>query len=418
MQNNSSDNSLSDNSGNTSNKIANSKKSIRQSFLKYQVHLFTAVAAMGYGFILTLFKELEENFGFNKIELGIIGAAGFLSGFLVQIWFARYADKGYASLMVRIGMIASCASAFWMIFATQFWQFFLARLFLGMAAALITPAVRRVIIMRSGGNVGGNLGKLASFELGGFAGGPAIAALFADRLGVRAPFILLSAVYAVFFLASLALRLNVETDSPETSTKRAVRELIKMPRVRAGVFMTVALFATIGAFEVTWSLYLGEAGAPTWLTGVAITLFAVPMVFLSPLAGRLSEKISPIKLMTVSVLGAMLCTAIYGFTPWLFILLPLPIIHGIFDAVTYTSTQVTVTTSAPKQYAGSAQGLLSGVGLLVAGIIAIVGGIVYEWAGIKAVYLGTAAIMVLMVLLSQHANRSADRLETLELSKN
>lgn len=372
----------------------------KSKYFYYSLYSITGASATGYGFILTLFAELKEEFGFSETEVGLIGAIGFLSGFFAQITFARYADRGHSAVMIRIGMALSGGAAFWMIFSDEFWEFFAARFFLGMAAALITPGIRRIMISRSVENMGNNLGTLASVELAGFAMGPVLSAFLAEWFGIDAPFIALASIYGAFFIFVNVIKL--ESQAATSTSKRVVRELLKIPRIQAGVLMTVALFATIGAFEVSWALYLDDLGSPTWLIGVGISLFGLPLIFLAPFGGRLAQRIGPIRAMTYSVIGAAVCTLSYGFIPLIALLLVVSVIHGAFDAVTYPAAQVAVAMASPQENIAAGQGLLSAVGLLTAGVIAAIGGVVYEWGGEKVLYSGTAVLMLVVVVLSRY----------------
>lgn len=372
----------------------------KSKFSYYILYSITGAAAIGYGFVITLFAELKENFGFSDTELGLIAAIGFISGFLSQIGLARYADRGYSALMVKTGMAISVGASLWMSFADKFWQFFAARFFLGMAAALIAPAIRRIVIFRSSEKVGANLGFLASIELAGFTMGPVLSAFLADRFGLRVPFITLASIYCLFFVMANFVELKSEAAVAQSS-KRALRQLMKIPGIQSGVLMTIALFATIGAFEVSWPLYLDEVGAQTWQIGVGISLFGLPLVFLAPFGGRLAQRLGSIRVMTYSVMGAAVCTLIYGFTPWLWVLLSISLIHGVFDAITYPSTQVGVAIASPPEHTAAGQGLLSAVGLLVAGTIAGIGGVLYDWKGAKLLYIVTVVIMVIAVSLAR-----------------
>lgn len=369
-------------------------------FHNYALYSITAAAAIGYGFILTLFGEFEKEFNISESRLGLIAAIGFLSGFLAQIGLARYADRGYSSLMIKLGMLISVFAAFGMIFSDSFWQFFIGRFALGLGAALITPAVRRIVISKSAENVGANLGFLASVELGGFTLGPVFSAVLADVFNIRAPFIALTIIYGIFFVISTLVKVSSDA-APTTSSKRVLRDLIKIPGVQAGVWMIVALFATIGAFEASWALYLEDKGAPTWLIGVGISLFGLPLIFLAPFGGRIAQRRGPIRVMTYSVLAAAACTVSYGFLPWVALLLIVSFIHGTFDAITYPATQVAVAMSSPKESIAAGQGLLSAVGLFVAGTMAGIGGAFYEWGGPKLLYASTTAIMLVVVVLAR-----------------
>ena len=67
--------------------------------------LLGAVFAMeaGGSVIFALMANLQDEFNFTDIGLGLIAAAGFMASFVVQILIAPYADRGHAKRLLIIG---------------------------------------------------------------------------------------------------------------------------------------------------------------------------------------------------------------------------------------------------------------------------------------------------------------------------
>ena len=129
--------------------------------------------------------------------LGLIAGTSFLAGLGAQIGLARYADRGYTRLLLRLGLAVAAVGMLWFGLASQLWEFIGARLLLGLGSGMFVPAARRVVVARSGENAGEALGRLASFEVAGFISGPPIAAVLAALFGLHAPFIILAVALAV-----------------------------------------------------------------------------------------------------------------------------------------------------------------------------------------------------------------------------
>src|SRR5256885_11904797 len=123
--------------------------------------------SLGYGSIYTLLAALRDRYGFTEAELGIITAAGFLAGFVAQLSLARLADRGYAPMLVRGGVVLAMGAMIGSAAATEFWAFLLARLLLGLGSGAVGPAIRRIAITRDPDAVGANLGRLAAFAFTG-----------------------------------------------------------------------------------------------------------------------------------------------------------------------------------------------------------------------------------------------------------
>jgi len=360
--------------------------------------LVSGAMSLGYGSIYTLLADLRDRYGFTGSQLGLIVAAGFFAGFAAQLFLGRFSDRGYVALMVRGGIGIAALAMLASAVAAQFWAFLLARLLLGLGSGMVGPAIRRVVITRDPAHVGANLGRLASFDVAGFVLGPLIAAVAAEAFGLRAPFWLLAAV--LFGVLLLTLRLDLAA-GPVSTQRRVIRGLVTIPAMRATLSVAVAFYVTVGMFEAIWAVLLRDQGAETWLIGLTLSLFTVPMIFLAPIGGRAAQRRGPMKVVSVSLSIAAVCTFSYGVLPSLWLLLGVSIIHAIADSFTMPSNQVAAALAGPPEQASSAQGLLGATGLATAGITGLVAGALYEAWGRFAVTTTSAAVMVVFILAAR-----------------
>jgi len=360
--------------------------------------LISACMALGYGSIYTLLADLRDRFGFTGTQLGLIVAAGFFAGFAAQLVLARYADRGHAAFMVRAGVLVAALAMLMSAVASAFWAFVLARLLLGLGSGTVGPAIRRIVITHDPEHVGGNLGRLASFDVAGFLLGPLIAAIAAEVLSIRAPFWFLGAVLVVVLLLTLRLDLTAGTIA---APRRAVRDLVAIPAVQATLCMAVAFYVTVGMFEAIWSLLLKDHGAETWLIGLTLSLFTVPMIFLAPIGGRVAQRCGPVHVVTVSLGVATVCTFAYGVLPSLWMLLGVSLVHAMADSFTMPGNQVSAALASPPEHVSSAQGLLGATGLATAGATGLLAGFLYEEWGRFAVTTTSAVVMIGFLLLAR-----------------
>ena len=63
---------------------------------------------------------------------------------------------------------------------------------MGIGVGMAVPAVRRIVILSDPDRIGHNLGRLLAAEVGGFAAGPAVAALLVGPLGIPGPFLVIA----------------------------------------------------------------------------------------------------------------------------------------------------------------------------------------------------------------------------------
>ena len=359
--------------------------------------LLTALMSLGYGGIFTLLADIRDRFGFSDADVGLIAFAGFATGFTSQVVLARYADRGHTALMLRAGVAAAAVGMLGMVFATELWAWVGARLLLGLGSGTVGPAVRRLVITRDPERVGANLGTQTAFDVTGFVLGPLIAAVLAELIGLRAPFVALAVVYGLTLL--VLLRLDLRSGATAT-VPRAVRTLLRLPAVQSALCAAIAFYLTIGMFEALWSILLRDLGAQTWLIGLTLSLFTIPMILFAPKGGALAQRKGPIRVVSVSILVAAACTAIYGIAP-LWVLIVVSAVHATADAYTLPSNQVAVAIASPPDQVATGQGLLGATGLAVAGLAALGGAAVYEAFGRTVVFTGTATTMALFLLAAR-----------------
>ncbi|MSW32232.1 MAG: MFS transporter, partial [Actinobacteria bacterium] len=224
--------------------------------------LLTALMSLGYGSVFTLLADIRDKFGFTDGQVGLIAFAGLFTGVLSQLFLARYSDRGYAVVMMRVGIAAAAFGMLWMVFATSLWQWIAARLLLGLGSGMVGPAIRRVIIARDPQRVGANLGRQTAFDVAGFVLGPALAAGLAQLFGLRAPFIVLTVVYvlAVFLVGKVTTAADAAASEISTAKRFS---LIRLPAMQSALFAAIAFYLTIGMFEALWSILLRDQGAAT-----------------------------------------------------------------------------------------------------------------------------------------------------------
>ncbi len=361
--------------------------------------LLTALMSLGYGSVFTLLADIRDKYGFTDGQVGIIAFAGLFTGVLSQIFLARYSDRGYAVLMMRAGIACASLGMLWMVFATSLWQWIAARLLLGLGSGMVGPAIRRIIIARDPQRVGANLGRQTAFDVAGFVLGPALAAVLAQLFGLRAPVIFLTVIFfiAIFFVGRVTTA--EDTAAAEQPTEKRA-SLLRLPAMQSALFAAIAFYLTIGMFEALWAILLRDQGAETWLIGLTLSVFTIPMIIFAPKGGALAQKRGPMRVVTISITVAAIATCLYGFVP-LWLLVAISGIHAVADAYTMPANQVAVAVSSPPDQLAAGQGMLGATGLAIAAASALIGSAVYDSFGRASVFTGTAVLMMLCLAMSR-----------------
>jgi MFS family permease len=198
----------------------------------------------------------------------------------------------------------------------------------------------------------------------------------------------------------LAARLDLAS-GPVTEERGVLRELLAVPAMRAALATSVAFYLTVGMFEAVWAVLLHDRGAATWLIGLTLSLFSVPMIFLAPIGGRTAQRRGPLRVVTVSLSVATLCTFSYGVLPGLWLILAVSAVHATADSFTMPGNQVAAAMAGTTERASAAQGLLGATGLATAGLAGVVAGSLYQAGGRFAVCTTTAALMCVFIVAAR-----------------
>ena len=160
--------------------------------LPYYLAQATAIGSLAS--VIALLGDIRDTFALSETRVGLIVGAGFFTAFVTQLTLARLADRGYAPIMTRVGLVAAAASMIGFAFADTFWEFVVARGVLGIAVGLAQPAVRRTVILADPEQTGRNIGRLGVAEVIGFALAPVFAALLAEVGSLDLPFYVMAAI--------------------------------------------------------------------------------------------------------------------------------------------------------------------------------------------------------------------------------
>jgi len=356
----------------------------------------SGLGAMGYGTMFTVVDDFRDKYGIPESRLGLILGVGFIAGFISQIILAPLADKGHAKRMIMIGIAVQLVGNLMMGFGQSFWVLFLARFIMGVGGGMLTPAARRVIIVADPRNMGTNLGLFVSFDVGGFALGPVVSALTVDALGLPVPFVSVAVLLALVGTGLLWSRID-EADAEDAPTQRLAFDLLRITPYTGAVIIGLSLYLMIGTFDTLWSVMMADIDAETWIANLGITLFALPMLFLGPIGGRLTQKIGPFRAAIVGLSTASLLMASYGILASPHAMLGVGVFHGIVDGLTITAGAAAVAMTVPRERLAAAQGLYGGMQTVMGGLASVVAGWSYGAVGRTGSFVGTGVGMLALI---------------------
>jgi DHA1 family multidrug resistance protein-like MFS transporter len=128
-----------------------------------------------------------------------------------------------------------------------------------------------------------------------------------------------------------------------------------------------------GTYEVIWSLFLKSKGAGLDLIGLTFAMFAVPVLLISPFAGRLVDRRGGFALIVIGSLAIATAAFVYPVLPDPILVIPVIWCEAAGVAVLNPALFTIVAAASPRGLSSTAQGIFGAsgtVGTIVASILA------------------------------------------------
>lgn len=274
----------------------------------------------------------------------------------------------------------------------------------GVASVSVLPPTRAMMnTFAPRGRQGEALGLLGAAQTTGILIGPAVGALLASQTGYTLSFIIasiplvLAAVVTIIFLPNR----GEHDDAPSAlSRKDSFAELFTRPLVLTYALQLVLMISN-GVVLAIWSLYMLDRGATLPQIGLSYTTFALPIIFIAPISGRLSDRYGRYWLFLLGLLltGVIFCLySLPSVTAWPIIIIS--IVEGVVTSVARTSLDGLLADVIPPQARGKVQANYTAAGLIGNLLGATAAGLLYGYAtGLPFLVEGLMLIGASLVLL-------------------
>ncbi|QAY66433.1 MFS transporter [Paenibacillus protaetiae] len=247
---------------------------------------------------------------------GIIFAGNFVTSFIFQPIWGKYADKyGRKVMLLRSGFGMAIVMTL-MGFATTPWHLLLLRLLNGTISGFNPGAVSLMSATTPKSKVGFAMGTLQSGGIAGTILGPLIGGLLADSIGYRPIFYLTGALmFAASMLAFFVVKDPFDRSKAASkhtiSVREGLKKLIKVPGISSLYTVTFLIqFAMMSPMTLiplfVQELHGNGPNLAFW-AGLVSSVTGLSNMIASPLLGKISDKIGSVKVLSVSLIGAALC---------------------------------------------------------------------------------------------------------------
>jgi len=335
------------------------------------------VIALGFGAILPILSIFYTQHGVSLGELGIVVAAWPAARLIGEPIFGRMADRVSRKAMMVVALVVSAVAVALPVVVTGTAAFIVLRLIAGLGAAAYDPAARGYLMdVNPPERQGETFGMYSAAQMGGFMIGPAVGGIAAAVTGEpTVVFWVFGLAYALSALVVLVRVADLSRD--EAKEASATLHGTVAPPVDDGEphptrllnrLLLVALVINVGAYlaggtyEVIWSVYMTSLGANIGLIGVSFFTFSLPVILLSPFAGRFVDKSGGYAAMVIGGIGVAVCGLLYPVVPSPWWMVGLGLVEGTAAAISSPSLYMLVARAAPAGKSSTAQGLFGAAG--------------------------------------------------------
>ena len=388
---------------------------------------------LGFGGLLPVLPIYFAEQGVDLGTLGLVIAAWPAARLISEPVFGWLADRTARVPLMVIGLVATGVFGALPLVFTGPLAFLLLRAGAGLGAAIYDPAARGFLTDSTPPDRRGEaFGLYGAAQMGGLLLGPTIGAFGADRFGGIAFVFVFSAIAAIVAAVGIALRVREEgpahkvdaspwsdrttlpPDSPYVEGRAAAAlaadraadpELTPRPAMRllnrgliAAIILNAGGYYGGGTYEVIWSLFLQGLGADLALIGLTFAMFGLPVLVLSPFAGRLVDRRGSF---TFIVLG-MILPAVTGILYTLMwdpaLAVPLILVEATGFAFLNPALYAVVAANSPPGRSSTAQGLFGAAGTLGFIVASVSTGFLAEQSIFLPFYTFSAVMLVTLVL--------------------
>jgi MFS family permease len=398
---------------------------------------------LGFGALLPVLPIYFTQQGVDLALLGLVIAAWPAARLVGEPIFGWLADRTARVPLMVIGLVAGGVFSLLPLVFTGPLAFLILRAGAGLATAVYDPAARGYLTDATPPERRGEaFGLYGAVQMGGLLLGPAIGALGATWFGGIAFVFVFGGIAAWLAAVPIGLRgretgerthpapshdstefppeppsttrrvaaaidadrrsraraAGVDTDSdpvkPDTGapTRLWNRGLIAVLIINAGGY-----FAG-GTYEVIWSLFLQRLGAGLDLIGLTFAMFGLPVLVLSPFAGRLVDRRGSRAFIVFGSILPALMGIVYARITDPIMAVPLILIEATGFAMLNPALYAVVAANSPPGRSSTVQGIFGAAGTVGFIVASLIAGVLAQIDIVYPMYVFSAVLLLSLVL--------------------
>ena len=382
---------------------------------------------LGFGAILPIMAPYFNDHGVSLEMLGFVIAAWPAARLVSEPLFGWLADRTERVPLMVIGLVvAGIALGLPLVFTGPI-PFLILRAVAGLGTALYDPAARGYLTDSTPPERRGEaFGLYGSAQMGGLLLGPAIGGIGAESFGGVTFVFIFSGVATLLAAVAVALRVResaqvgrrgrseaaagTEEGAVDTPAAEQRPRNLRNRWLLAAIVLNIGGYFAGGTYEVVWSLFLLDRGASVGFVGLTFAAFALPVLIVSPFAGRMVDRKGSLPFIVVGSLMPATASVLYPFVPDPVWVIPLLFVEATGFAILNPALFAVVAAGSPLGRSSTAQGLFGSAGTLGTIVASIVTGYLANVSLNYPFWVGAAVMYVSLVIGLAIGGRTIRRL--------
>ncbi len=387
---------------------------------------------LGFGALLPVLPLYFTEQGVDLAFLGLVIAAWPAARLVGEPVFGWLADRTARVPLMVVGLVMTGVFSILPLVFTGPLAFLLLRAGAGLSTAAYDPAARGYLTDATPPERRGEaFGLYGAAQMGGLLFGPAIGAFGAGAFGGISFVFVFGGIAAWVAAIPIGLRgretgqrthpapsadaTEFPSEAPSTSRRaatdidadRAARtdpadpgtptRLWNRGLVAALVINAGGYFAG-GTYEVIWSLFLQHLGAGLDLIGFTFAMFGLPVLLLSPYAGRLVDRRGSLAFIVAGSLLPAAVAIVYTMITNPLYAIPLILLEATGFAMLNPALYAVVAANSPAGRSSTAQGLFGAAGTVGFIVASLIAGVLASANIVYPLYVFSAVLVVSLVL--------------------
>ena len=384
---------------------------------------------LGFGALLPVLPLYFTEQGIDLAFLGLVIAAWPAARLVGEPVFGWLADRTARIPLMAVGLVATGVFSILPLVFTGPLAFVLLRAGAGLSTAAYDPAARGYLTDATPPERRGEaFGLYGAAQMGGLLLGPAIGAFGAGMFGGISFVFVFGGIAAWVAAVPIGLRgretgqrthpapspdaTEFPSEAPSTSRRAAAdvdadraahldpgapTRLWNRGLVAALVINAGGYFAG-GTYEVIWSLFLQHLGAGLDLIGFTFAMFGLPVLLLSPYAGRLVDRRGSLAFIVVGSLVPAVVAIAYTLLTNPVYAVPLILMEATGFAMLNPALYAVVAANSPPGRSSTAQGLFGAAGTVGFIVASLIAGVLASANIVYPLYVFSAVLVTSLVL--------------------